>query len=120
MAHLGYFRDEFVVRRKWLDEKGFSDPVALCQLLPGPASSQVGIALVLFAFGVLSGAGWETSGVVHGLKVMAVAVVAQAVWGMSKSLCPDRLRAGVAIGAALMVCCCHHRSLRSWRWCWAV
>ena len=128
VAHLGYFRDEFVVRRQWLDEKGYSDLVALCQFLPGPASSQVGmalglqragwlgalaawigftmpsaLALILFAFGVLSGAGWEASGVVHGLKVMAVAVVAQAVWGMSKSLCPDRLRGGVAIGAALMV-----------------
>lgn len=128
VAHLGYFRDEFVVRRQWLDEKGYSDLVALCQFLPGPASSQVGmalglqragwlgalaawigftmpsaVALILFAFGVLSGAGWEASGVVHGLKVMAVAVVAQAVWGMSKSLCPDRLRGGVAIGAALMV-----------------
>ena len=128
VAHLGYFRDEFVVRRQWLDEKGYSDLVALCQFLPGPASSQVGmalglqragwlgalaawigftmpsaLALILFAFGVLSGAGWEASGVVHGLKVMAVAVVAQAVWGMSKSLCPDRLRGGVAMGAALMV-----------------
>ena len=128
VAHLGYFRDEFVVRRQWLDEKGYSDLVALCQFLPGPASSQVGmalglqragwlgalaawigftlpsaVALILFAFGVLSGAGWEASGVVHGLKVMAVAVVAQAVWGMSKSLCPDRLRGGVAMGAALMV-----------------
>ena len=128
VAHLGYFREEFVVRRQWLDEQGYSDLVALCQFLPGPASSQVGmalglrragwlgalaawvgftlpsaLALILFAFGVLSGAGWEASGVVHGLKVMAVAVVAQAVWGMSKSLCPDRLRAGVAIGAALMV-----------------
>lgn len=128
VAHLGYFRDEFVVRRQWLDEKGYSDLVALCQFLPGPASSQVGmalglrragwlgalaawigftvpsaLALILFAFGVLRGAGWEASGVVHGLKVMAVAVVAQAVWGMSKSLCPDRLRGGVAICAALMV-----------------
>ena len=128
VAHLGYFREEFVVRRQWLDEKGYADLVALCQFLPGPASSQVGmalglrragwlgalaawigftvpsaVALILFAFGVLSGAGWEASGVVHGLKVMAVAVVAQAVWGMSKSLCPDRLRGGVAIASALMV-----------------
>ena len=96
--------------------------------MPGPARSQVGmalglpragwlgalaawigftvpsaVALILFAFGVLSGAGWEASGVVHGLKVMAGAVVAQAVWGMSKSLCPDRLRGGVAIASALMV-----------------
>lgn len=128
VAHLGYFRTEFVERRRWLDEKAYADLVALCQFLPGPASSQVGmalglgragwwgalaawvgftlpsaIALILFAFGV---ARWEWlagSGVVHGLKVAAVAVVAQAVWGMSKSLCPDRLRAGIAVVAALLV-----------------
>ena len=128
IAHLGYFRTEFVERRKWLDDKSFSDLVALCQFLPGPASSQVGIALGLgragwlgafaawiaftlpsalalmaFAFGVTSWAGLSQSGVVNGLKVVAVAVVAQAVWGMAKSLCPDRPRAGVAIGAALLV-----------------
>jgi chromate transporter len=128
VAHLGYFRSEFVVRRKWLDDKSFSDLVALCQFLPGPASSQVGIALglgragwlgafaawmaftfpsaialMLFAFGVTRWAALSQSGAVHGLKVVAVAVVAQAVWGMAKSLCPDRPRAGVAIGAALLV-----------------
>jgi chromate transporter len=128
VAHLGYFRSEFVERRKWLDDKSFSDLVALCQFLPGPASSQVGIALglgragwpgafaawtaftfpsaivlILFAFGVTRWAALSQSGAVHGLKVVAVAVVAQAVWGMAKSLCPDRPRAGVAIGASLLV-----------------
>lgn len=128
VAHLGYFRADFVERRKWLDDKSFSDLVALCQFLPGPASSQVGIALglgragwlgaaaawigftlpsaivlILFAFGVDRWAGVASSGAVHGLKVVAVAVVAQAVLGMARSLCPDRLRAGIAIGAALLV-----------------
>lgn len=128
VAHLGYFRTEFVERRKWLDDKSYSDLVALCQFLPGPASSQVGIALglgragwlgalaawtgftmpsaialILFAFGVAEWTSLATSGVVHGLKVAAVAVVAQAVWGMAKSLCPDRLRSGVAVSAALLV-----------------
>jgi chromate transporter len=127
IAHLGYFRDEYVVRRQWLDEKSYADLVALCQFLPGPASSQVGMAigiaraglpgalaawlgftlpsallLVAFAFGVsaidtVAAAGW-----LHGLKVVAVAVVAQAVWGMAKSLCPDRQRATVAIVAAIV------------------
>ncbi|MFC5499282.1 chromate efflux transporter [Caenimonas terrae] len=128
VAHIGYFRSEFVDRRKWLDDRSFSDLVALCQFLPGPASSQVGIALglgragwrgavaawagftlpsavalVLFAFGVARWAGAAASGAVHGLKVAAVAVVAQAVWGMARSLCPDRQRAGVAVAAALLV-----------------
>lgn len=128
VAHLGYFRTEFVERRKWLDDKSYSDLVALCQFLPGPASSQVGIALglgragwwgalcawmgftlpsaialVLFAFGVTQWAALAQSGAVHGLKVVAVAIVAQAVWGMAKNLCPDRLRAGIAIVAALVV-----------------
>lgn len=128
VAHLGYFRTEFVDRRQWLDDSSYADLVALCQFLPGPASSQVGIALgqrragwagalaawvgftlpsavalILFAFGVLQWAGLAQSGAVHGLKVVAVAVVAQAVWGMARSLCPDRLRAGVAVLAALMV-----------------
>ncbi|MDP9901403.1 chromate efflux transporter [Variovorax ginsengisoli] len=128
VAHLGYFRAEFVERRRWLDDKSYSDLVALCQFLPGPASSQVGIALgfgragwlgalaawlgftlpsaialIFFAAGVNQWAMLSRSGAVHGLKVAAVAVVAQAVWGMAKSLCTDRLRAGVAIGAALFV-----------------
>ena len=128
VAHLGYFRTEFVERRKWLDDKSYSDLVALCQFLPGPASSQVGIALglgragwwgalcawmgftlpsaialILFAFGVTQWAALAQSGAVHGLKVVAVAIVAQAVWGMAKNLCTDRLRAGIAIVAALVV-----------------
>lgn len=128
VAHLGYFRDEFVVRRKWLDEHAYADLVALCQFLPGPASSQVGIALglmraglagalaawvaftlpsaialVLFAYGVgalgdAAGSGW-----LHGLKVAAVAVVAQAVLGMMQSLAPDRERATLAVVAAAVV-----------------
>lgn len=127
VAHLGYFRAEFVERRRWLDDAAYSDLVALCQFLPGPASSQVGmalglrragwaglcaawlgftlpsaLALVLFAYGVAGLPGLAGSGAVHGLKVAAVAVVAQAVWGMAKTLCPDRTRAAMAIGAALL------------------
>ena len=127
IAHLGYFRAEFVERRRWLDDASFTDLVALCQFLPGPSSSQVGlaiglgragwrgalaawagftapsaVALVLFAMGVHRWSAWALSPVVHGLKVVAVAVVAQAVWGMARTLCPDRLRAGLAIAAALI------------------
>lgn len=127
VAHLGYFRTEFVERRRWLDDRSYSDLVALCQFLPGPASSQVGIALglsragwwgavaawtgftlpsavalVLFAYGIAHYGNLAASGAVHGLKVVAVAVVAQAVWGMARSLCPDRPRAGLAILAALV------------------
>jgi len=121
VAHLGYFREEYVVRRRWLDEATYADLVALCQFLPGPASSQVGIAigitrggllggvaawlgftlpsaiaLVLFAYGV-RGLGAADAGWLHGLKVAAVAVVALAVWGMARSLAPDRARATIAI-----------------------
>ena len=128
VAHLGYFRTEFVERRRWLDDQSYGDLVALCQFLPGPASSQVGMALglrragwagalaawvgftlpsalvlILFAHGIAQWVGLAASGAVHGLKVVAVAVVAQAVWGMARSLCPDRLRAGIAFGAALVV-----------------
>jgi len=127
VAHLGYFRAEFVERREWLDDRSYSDLLALCQFLPGPASSQVGmalglgragwlgalaawlgftlpsaVALIAFAFGVTRWSALAQSGALHGLKVVAVAVVAQAVWGMGKSLCPDRLRAGVAVLAALL------------------
>ncbi|MFL4998802.1 MAG: chromate efflux transporter [Xanthobacteraceae bacterium] len=128
VAHLGYFRDEFVTRRRWLDDRAYADLVALCQFLPGPASSQVGIAIgllragyagalaawtgftlpsalamVLFAYGVsalgdVAGSGW-----LHGLKVAAVAVVAQAVLGMMRSLAPDRERATMAVVAAIIV-----------------
>ena len=127
VAHLGYFRTEFVERRRWLDDRSYSDLVALCQFLPGPASSQVGmalglsragwlgalmawtgftlpsaLALIAFAYGITRYGDLAASGAVHGLKVVAVAVVAQAVWGMAKSLCPDRPRAGLAIFAALL------------------
>ena len=127
IAHLGYFRAEYVVRRKWLDEKSYADLVALCQFLPGPASSQVGMAigiaraglpgalaawlgftlpsaflLVAFAFGVNAVGAAAAAGWLHGLKVVAVAVVAQAVWGMAKSLCPERQRATLAIVAAIV------------------
>ena len=127
IAHIGYFRDEFVTRRRWLDEQAYADLVALCQFLPGPASSQVGfsigllragyrgglaawtgftlpsaIVLVLFAYGAGSLGGPLGNGLLHGLKLVAVAIVAQAVWGMAKSLCPDRPRAGLAVAATLL------------------
>src|SRR5215468_8620142 len=128
IAHLGYFRDELVVRRKWLDEKTYADLIALSQFLPGPASSKVGIAigllragylgalaawtaftlpsaiaLVLFAYGVAALGDALGSGWLHGLKVAAVAVVAQAVLGMMRTLAPDRARATVAVVAAVIV-----------------
>ncbi|MGY3445985.1 MULTISPECIES: chromate efflux transporter [unclassified Bradyrhizobium] len=128
IAHIGYFRDEFVTRRRWLDEQAYADLVALCQFLPGPASSQVGfslglmragylgalaawtgftlpsaIALVLFAYGAGSLSGPAGTGLVHGLKLVAVAIVAQAVWGMARALCPDRERASIATVAALLI-----------------
>lgn len=127
IAHLGYFRDELVARRKWLSEDNYADLVALCQFLPGPASSQVGFALglqragfrgalmawaaftlpsalllLIFAF---SAAALDNSlgyGLIHGLKLVAVAVVAQAVWGMAATLCPDRNRSSIALGAVLL------------------
>ena len=127
VAHLGYFRTEFVERRGWLDDRSFTDLVALCQFLPGPASSQVGIALgmqragwlgalaawcgftlpsalalIAFGWGIAGHSALVASGAVHGLKVVAVAVVAQAVWGMARTLCPDRPRAALAIAAALL------------------
>jgi chromate transporter len=128
IAHLGYFRDEVVVRRKWLNEKTYADLVALSQFLPGPASSKVGIAiglsrasyagafaawagftlpsaiaLVLFSFGAAAISDTLGSGWLHGLKVAAVAIVAQAVLGMMRSLAPDRQRASVAVAAAAIV-----------------
>ena len=129
IAHLGYFRDELVVRRRWLDEAGYADLLALCQFLPGPASSQVGFslgvlrgggllgglaawlgftlpsAMILFAFAVGTAAfhGLLADGLLHGLKLVAVAVVAQAVWGMFKSLTPDRERRFIALGAVALV-----------------
>ncbi|HEX4185385.1 MAG TPA: chromate efflux transporter [Stellaceae bacterium] len=128
IAHIGYFRDEFVVRRRWIDEQSYADLVGLCQFLPGPASSQVGfsigltragyrgglaawtgftlpsaIALVLFAYGAGELGGPVGIGLLHGLKLVAVAIVAQAVWGMARTLCPDRERASIAVAAALII-----------------
>ncbi|GAB4391511.1 MAG: chromate efflux transporter [Kiloniellaceae bacterium] len=128
VAHLGYFREAFVQRRRWIGDQAYADLVALCQFLPGPASSQVGIGiglakaglpgacaawlgftlpsallLVVFGYGV---AAWQEvlpAGVLHGLKVVAVAVVAQAVWGMARTLCPDAPRATLAVLAAAAV-----------------
>ena len=127
IAHLGYFHEEYVKRRKWIDEQSYADLVALCQFLPGPASSQVSIAigivraglpggfaawlgftlpsalaLIAFAFGIGAFANAADAGWLHGLKVVAVAVVAQAVWGMARSLCPDRERATIAILASIV------------------
>lgn len=128
IAHIGYFRDEFVVRRKWIDEHAYADLVGLCQFLPGPASSQVGFSiglmragylgalaawtgftlpsaaiLVLFAYGADTLSGPVGAGLLHGLKLTAVAIVAQAVWGMARHLCPDRERASIAVIAALII-----------------
>jgi chromate transporter len=128
IAHIGYFRDEFVVRRRWIDEQAYADLVGLCQFLPGPASSQVGfsiglmragyrgglaawtgftlpsaIALVLFAYGAGELGGPVGMGLLHGLKLVAVAIVAQAVWGMANTLCPDRVRASIAVVVALII-----------------
>jgi chromate transporter len=129
IAHLGYFRDELVIRRRWIDEDGYADLVALCQFLPGPASSQVGFALgilrggglmgglaawtaftlpsalllLAFAYGAASFDGPVANGALHGLKLVAVAVVAQAVWGMARTLAPDRSRASIAICALFVV-----------------
>lgn len=128
IAHLGYFRQELVVRRQWLTERSYADLVALCQFLPGPASSQVGIALglsrsgyagalaawagftlpsavvlMLFAQGITHYGDALPTGVLHGLKVVAVAVVAQAVWGMARNLCPDVPRITTMVAATCAV-----------------
>jgi chromate transporter len=128
IAHLGYFRDELVLRRKWIDEARYGEIVALCQFLPGPASSQVGfclgllrggplgalaawtaftlpsaIVLGLFAYGAGTAGGPVEAGILHGLKLVAVVVVAQAVYGMARSLTPDRTRAGIALAAVFVV-----------------
>lgn len=125
VAHLGFFRAEFVERRRWLDDRSYADLVALCQFLPGPASSQVGFAvgllragplgalaafvaftlpsallMVAFAFGAALFRGPVGEGLLDGLKIVAVAIVAQAVWGMARTLTPDRTRSAIAAGAA--------------------
>ncbi len=129
VAHLGYFRTEFVERRRWLSEAAYADLVALCQFLPGPASSQVGLALglmragyagalaawagftlpsalalIALALGIAQAGEAVPGGALHGLKVVAVAVVAQAVWGMARSLCPDApRRALMVVTAGLLI-----------------
>lgn len=126
IAHIGYLREEFVARRRWMSEQSYADLVALAQFMPGPASSQTGFAIgvlrgglpgglaawlgftmpsalvmVLAAYGVDLAASGTGAGAVHGLKLVAVAVVAQAVWGMANNLCPDRTRATIAVLATL-------------------
>ena len=126
VAHIGYFREAYVVRKRWLDEETFAGLVALCQFLPGPASSQLGIAigirraglfggfaawiaftlpsaaaLILFAYGVQSLGDQADAGWLHGLKVVAVAVVALALWGMARTLAPDKPRVTIAALAAI-------------------
>ena len=129
IAHLGYFRNELVLRRNWIDEAGYGDLVALCQFLPGPASSQVGFslgilrgggllgglaawfgftlpsALILFGFAMGAGAltGPVADGLLHGLKLVAVAVISQAIWGMARTLTPDARRAAIALAAVILV-----------------
>ncbi len=128
VAHLGYFRREFVERRGWLDEAAYGDLVALCQFLPGPASSQVGFSVGLLRAGWLGGlaawcgftlpsvllllvfatfapdlGGMVGQGLIHGLKLTAVAVVAQAVWDMGRRLCPDRRRAAIAMASIALL-----------------
>ncbi|WP_456049064.1 chromate efflux transporter [Acidocella facilis] len=128
VAHIGYFRTEFVSKRGWLAERDYAELVGLCQFLPGPASSQVGFAigllraglpgalaawvgftlpsallLVAFAYGAGHLNGGLGQGLLHGLKLVAVAIVAQAVWGMAKSFCPDLRRAGIAVACGLLI-----------------
>lgn len=127
VAHLGYFHEEYVRRRKWMDEKSYADLVALCQFLPGPASSQVGmgigimragvlggivsflgftlpsvVALILFAI-ILQGLDVADAGWIHGLKIVAVAVVAHAILGMAKKLTPDLKRKAIALFALVVI-----------------
>lgn len=128
VAHLGYFREAFVTRRRWIDEADYADLVGLCQFLPGPASSQVGFTigllragpfgalaawtaftlpsaalLVAFAYGAASFSGLLGLAVIHGLKLVAVAIVAQAVFGMSRTLTPDQARSSIAVAALALV-----------------
>jgi len=125
VAHLGYFRDEFVHRRQWLSDAAYADLVALCQFLPGPSSTQLAfilglrqaklpgglvaslcftlpsaVLMILFGIGISSLGDWRHAGWLHGLKLAAVVVVAQAVWGMGRALCPDRTRLAIALASA--------------------
>ena len=138
VAHLGYFREEFVARRRWLDDEHYADLVALCQALPGPASSQVGLAIgwqragvagallawcgftlpsallmALAALGVaaLPEADWR-AGLLHGLKLAALVVVLQAVWQMGRRLCPDRERRSLALLAAALLLWWQHAAVQ--------
>ena len=128
VAHIGYYREEIVVRRRWVDDAAYTELVALCQFLPGPASSQVcfslgliragycgglaawagftlpsAVLMVAFAYGAGALGGSLGLGLLHGLKLVAVAIVAQAVWGMARTLCPDRQRAAIAALAAVLI-----------------
>jgi chromate transporter len=128
IAHIGYYREEIVVRRRWIDDAAYTDILALCHFLPGPTSSQVALSIGLlradyrgglaawvgftmpsalimtaFAYGAVALDGRIGLGVIHGLKLVAVAIVAQAVWGMARMLCPDRQRASIACVAALII-----------------
>ena len=128
VAHLGYFRREFVERRQWLDDAAYSDLIALCQFLPGPASSQTGFSIGLLRAGWRGGlAAWfgftlpsallmaacasvagalqsvAGAGLIHGLKLVAVAVVGQAIWDMARRLCPDRARIAIALAAIVVL-----------------
>lgn len=128
VAHMGYFHEEFVVKRQWLDETAFADLLALCQFLPGPASSQMVFAMgmrraglpgalvaslcftlpsallmILFGYGISSLGDLSQAGWLHGLKLVAVAVVAQAVWIMGRKLCPDLIRQALCLGAAAVI-----------------
>ena len=128
VAHIGYFREAFVVRRRWMDERGYADLVALCQMLPGPTSSQVGIGigltkagfagaiaawvgftapsatlLIALGYGVIAFGDGIPAGLLQGLGAVVVAVVAQAVWGMARTLCPDPPRITIAVLAAAAV-----------------
>ncbi len=128
IAHLGYYRDELVLRRRWLSEAAYADLVALCQFLPGPGSSQVGFslglmragwwgalaafvaftlpsALILLVFATTAAqlGGPVGIGALNGLKIVAVAIIAQAVWGMARALCPDPARASIAVGAVAVL-----------------
>jgi len=128
VAHIGYLRNEFVSRRRWLDDAAYGDLVALCQFLPGPASSQVvfvlgmqhagwlggllasicftlpsAVLMIAFGYGVTALGDPHAAGWLHGLKLAAVAVVGQALWGMGQNLCPDRTRLTIAAAAAALL-----------------